>query len=105
MSKIKYRSSSPYFLTPQTSWFLGNFVNRPISPSIEDTPFVITSKFEYRPDLLSDKFYNTTDLWWVFSVRNKNIISDPIFDMKAGIEIQVPSLQNVQRLLGQREFL
>jgi hypothetical protein len=49
-----------------------------------------------RPDLLSYHIYGSSKYWWLFAVRNKNIIIDPIQDFKAGVTIRIPKLENVR---------
>ncbi len=100
MSRINYPSSSPYAQTPQTSWYMSNYVHRPIPVSGDDKPFTITKKYQYRPDTLSYDKYGTPAYWWVFSVRNRNLIGDPIWDMEIGKTIIVPSLATILKAIG-----
>jgi hypothetical protein len=39
-------------------------------------------------------------LWWVFSIRNKNKLKDPIYDMKAGTKIYLPKMTTIKKVLG-----
>jgi len=39
-------------------------------------------------------------LWWVFTQRNLDVIQDPIFDFRAGVEIYVPKKSGLFKLLG-----
>lgn len=48
---------------------------------------LITKKYEYRPDLVSYKFYGTPDFWW--KIMEANNIKD-IFDFKTGLSIKLP---------------
>jgi len=98
--KISYPASSPYGSTPQTSWYIGNYVHRKIKPASDDKPFTITKKYQYRPDTLSNDRYGTPAFWWVFSVRNRNIITDPIWDMEVGRTIIIPSLITIRKAFG-----
>jgi hypothetical protein len=100
MSKINYPASSPYAATPQTSWYLGNYKHRPIPASGDDQPFTITKQYENRPDTLSYFLYGTPAYWWVFAVRNRNLLHDPVWDMVAGLTITVPSLATLKKALG-----
>jgi hypothetical protein len=97
MSKTNYRSSSPYAATTQTSWYISNYVHRPIPVSADDTPYTIPKEYENRPDLLSNKLYGVPDYYWVFYVRNRNLIDDPIWGLKVGLKIIVPSLETVKK--------
>jgi phage tail protein X len=55
---------------------------------------------EGRPDILAYKVYGTTSLWWVFALRNPDILKDPIRDFKAGITIKLPSPESVKSVAG-----
>ena len=99
MSRVNYKSTSPYFSTPQSSWFLSNFVHRDIPADGTDTLIVLSSKYELRPDKLSNDLYGTTNYWWVFCVLNPDIIKDPIYDFVAGIEISVPTVERLGKIL------
>lgn len=91
---VKYRNSSPYVNTPQRDFlleYLDLYVNRPVVTDDSDEFIVIGPKFHQRPDLLSTELYGTPELWWIFVVRNPNVMIDPIFDLKSGLEIFVPT--------------
>lgn len=66
--------------------------------SIYDEDFVITAEFDQRPDLLSYKLYDTSRLWWVFCMRNLDILKDPIRDFKTGTKIKLPSGDSIKNL-------
>jgi len=100
MSKINYPSSSPYSATLQSSWYIGNFVYRDIPPSNDDQSITITKKYENRPDTLSYDLYGTPAYWWIFAVRNRDLLTDPIWDMVSGITISAPSLDTLKKILG-----
>jgi hypothetical protein len=101
MSTITFPSTSAYYNTPQTSWYTGPFVWRDIPPDATDT-FIpsLDKKYENRPDKLSYDLYGTVAYWWVFLVRNIDVIRDPIWDMEAGISIYTPSLAVLQTIVG-----
>ena len=90
---IRYSEGSPYSATPISNNILeyldywnGYFV----FPSDLDTVYTIEAKYENRPDLLSFDIYGSTRYWWIFSLRNPDILKDPIYDMKTGITIFLP---------------
>ncbi|ASV44766.1 baseplate wedge subunit [Agrobacterium phage Atu_ph07] len=101
MTEVKYRSGSPYAATPQTSWYLENLVLRQIDRAPSDKKITLHPKYENRPYNLSYDLYGTRDFWWVFMVLNIDIIRDPIYDFKAGIEIYVPTRERVLGNTGQ----
>ena len=100
MPRVEYRRRSPYADTQQTSWYLRRLNLRRIPASGTDRAMSVSSKYVERPDLLSFDLYGTTDYWWIFAVRNPNIIQDPIFDLQAGVEIFVPTRDRLNDLLG-----
>ena len=100
MSQINYPASSPYALTPQTSWYLANYVSRRIAKSGDDKTLTITKKYQYRPDTLSNDLYGTPAYWWIFAVRNRDVIQDPVWDLEIGVTIITPSLATLQKALG-----
>jgi hypothetical protein len=101
MTKIVYPASSPYFTTPQTSWYIGPIQYRNI-PADSTDQFIasLDPRYQYRPDALSYELYQTPAYWWVFMVRNVDLIRDPIWDMTAGMSIYVPTKSRIQSLLG-----
>lgn len=91
---VEYTKTSPYVNTPQRDLFieyLDIYTNRPVVTDDSDEFIVIGPRFHQRPDLLSTELYSTPQLWWVFVVRNPNLMIDPIFDLKSGLEIFVPT--------------
>lgn len=100
MPVIKYPSTSPYAVTPQASWRIGLYRHRPIPPDPSDTNYPVPAKYHNRPDRLANDLYGTDDYWWVFQVRNINLIRDAFFDLKAGMTIVVPSPEHLRKVLG-----
>jgi hypothetical protein len=95
MARIRYKRSSPYADTNQTSWYLDYYKDRPILKFEDDQLIVLSKKYEHKPDLLSQDLYGTPRFWWVFQRRNLELIKDPIWDFKVGLEIQVPSRERM----------
>jgi hypothetical protein len=95
-----YNSTSPYYTTPSKNGYLDiiNFRNIPVRA--DDVLFELTKKYEHRPELLANDLYGDVNLWWVFAVRNKNVIQDPVFDMVAGIKIYLPLQTSLNKALG-----
>lgn len=102
MTKVAYTNNSLYFNTKQTSKYLdyldywdGYFIN----PSSDDTLIKLSSKYNKRPDLLSFELYGTPQLWWVFMLRNPDVIKDPINDFVTNITIYTPGSNSVKRFI------
>ena len=94
-----HNTSSRYVNTPVRDFYLDLWTTIDIEESLEDEKFVITSKYNERPDLLSYDRYQTPKLWWIFAKRNIDILIDPINDFKSGVEIFIPSLKNLGNIL------
>lgn len=99
MSSI-YSKLSPYYSTEINGSYLDIVNFRNIPNQSDDVYYTITSQYEFRPDLLAYDLYGDSNLWWVFSVRNKDLIKDPIYDMYAGQSIYLPKLSTLKNSLG-----
>ncbi len=95
-----YDSTSPYFTTGITQFYLNPLVNRPIPKLPDDRQVVINQTYEYRPDMLAYDLYDTATLWWVFYQRNPNTLQAPPFDFKAGVTIYIPKITTLRAALG-----
>jgi hypothetical protein len=95
-----YNKLSPYYTTNINSGYLDIINFRDIQGETDDINYEITKTYEYRPDLLAFDLYNDVNFWWVFAVRNKSIIKDPVFDFKAGVKIYLPKLSTIRTSLG-----
>jgi hypothetical protein len=95
-----YKDNSPYATTSYSAGYLDIIDFRDIPDRTDDVLYEVTKQYENRPDLLAYDLYNDVGLWWVFSVRNKDIIKDPIFDLVAGIKIYLPSTNTIRTVLG-----
>ena len=91
-----YSNFSPYYKTPEVNGHLDILSLRDIPAASDDVLFEITQTYSLRPDLLAYDLYNDSRLWWVFAVRNKDIIQDSTYDLVAGQRIYIPSLPNLQ---------
>ena len=95
-----YTKLSPYYTTPLKGSYLDIANFRQISGETDDVEFEVTSQYEFRPDLLAYDLYGDVNLWWVFSVRNKDKIKDPIYDLFAGQLIYLPKISTLRNTLG-----
>lgn len=66
-----------------------------------DVIITVTQDLEKRPDLISQKAYNTPDLWW--AIYEFNNIKDPLFDVVAGMELRIPELERVLQAIQELE--
>lgn len=95
-----HSKTSPYGITPSRDGMVGLYRHRNIPKSNDDRTIKLTKKYENRPDLLSYDLYGTPEFWWVFCVRNPNVIRDTVWDFVAGIEITVPSDAHLRKTIG-----
>lgn len=95
-----YNKASPYFSTKIENGYLDVLELRDIPVQDDDHLFEITKTYEYRPDLLAYDLYKDSNLWWVFAVRNKRKIKDPVYDFTAGTLIYLPKLSTLRSALG-----
>jgi len=96
----QYNKSSPYYTTSVTNNYLDVINFRDIPAQADDIYFEITKNYENRPDLLAYDLYKDVGLWWVFAVRNKSTIKDPVFDFTAGTKIYLPKITTLKTALG-----
>lgn len=95
-----YNSTSAYYRTNFTQFYLDNMVDRPIPKLADDRGFVINQTYQYRPDLLAYDLYQNAELWWVFYQRNPNTLTAPPWDFEAGRLIYLPKLSVLRSTLG-----
>ena len=95
-----YEKTSLYGTTAFNQTGLGILNYRKIPNVVSDVPYVIKPQYNYRPDLLASDLYDDPNLWWVFKSRNPNELDDPIFDFVAGVEIKIPTIDVIKRVLG-----
>jgi hypothetical protein len=96
----QYDSTSPYFETGYSQFFLDTMVNRAIPKEDDDTSFTINLTYQYRPDLLAFDLYGTATLWWVFYQRNPNTLTAPPLDFAVGTTIFLPKVSTLRSVLG-----
>ena len=69
-----YKKTSPYASTPVHGSFLDVLEHRKITKKADDVTYKINSVYKYRPDMLAYDLYGDSNLWWVFSLRNPNVL-------------------------------
>lgn len=97
--QVQYENTSPYYSAPVIGGYL-DLINVPKIPKLaNDVVVEINKTYQFRPDLLAFDLYGDPGLWWVFAVRNPNVINDPIFDMRIGKKIAVPKKETLQGVI------
>jgi hypothetical protein len=97
---VTYGKYSPYVSTSMFGNYLDIASIPNIPPQVDDITLTINNNYENRPDLLAFDLYGDANLWWVFAIRNPNIIKDPVFDMKPGTIIYIPKQTTIVQALG-----
>jgi hypothetical protein len=76
------------------------WAGKSIAPDVTDALYQIDPAYDLRPDLLAYDMYKNSDLWWVFAVRNPDVLIDPLYNFSTGTIIYVPTLAVVNRSIG-----
>ena len=98
--RTTYRSDSFYASTKNIDFYLDMW-----NPSLNitttgDTQIEIETKYNLRPDLMAYDMYGSPNYWWVFALKNKDKLIDPVEDFKAGMTITVPPKNGLKSLIG-----
>jgi hypothetical protein len=96
----EYNSTSAYFTTGYSQYFLDIMTNRPLPKESDDQEMEINQTYQYRPDLLAYDLYGTPELWWVFYQRNPNTLTKPPLDFATGVRIYLPKISTLRAVLG-----
>ena len=95
-----YNKTSAYYGTDKFGSFLDIMNYRAIPKLPDDVTYIIDRVYKYRPDLLAYDLYKDSALWWVFAVRNPNVLKDPVFDFVPGVTIRIPKKETLAEALG-----
>lgn len=76
-----------------------------IKRTLSDEQYEIDPAYNERPDLLASALYENSRLWWVFALRNPDVIKDPIRDFTSGTVIFLPSTGSINALGDQVSLL
>lgn len=95
-----YRKNSPYYTTPMNNLYLELLNLRSIVKDKDDVEYVIENQYKHRPDLLAFDLYSDPKVWWVFILRNRSVLKDPIYDFVPGTKIYIPKAENVNNTLA-----
>ena len=96
-----YKKTSPYYKTGLIDGKFLDLLNyRHIPAQADDIYKQIGATYQHRPDLLSYDLYGTVDYWWVFIIRNRDLLIDPVWDFTADKKIYIPKLETIRQSLG-----
>lgn len=85
--------------TQSDDYFLSYYNPIDIPNDYTDYYITIKSKYQYKPKLLAFDLYGDSSLSWVFTYFNRSIIENPIFDLKSGLKIKVPTKERLYKYL------
>ena len=91
---------SAYSATGVRDYYLDVMQPRTIPKVEDDVLFTIDQTYEYRPDLLAHDLYQSSELWWVFAMRNPDKLVNPLGDFTSGTKIYLPKLELLRTVLG-----
>jgi hypothetical protein len=95
-----YSKTSLYSGTGLWGTFLDLWAGKTINPDPSDALYQIDTLYNRRPDLLAYDLYGDANLWWVFTLRNPDILKDPLFDFVSPRVIYLPNKEVVRISLG-----
>ena len=75
---MAFKETSQYAKTQVTDFYLDVWEPVTVPSSDNDKLVIIPAGMDQRPDLMSQWAYGTPALWWVFPIRNPDVIFDPI---------------------------
>ena len=84
----RYNNSKVIYYTEAKRMTFNIYKREPIQVSQDDQFTIITNGVEYRPDLVSQKVYGFSDLWW--KIMEANGMKD-ILEFKSGKTIRIPN--------------
>lgn len=83
----RYTDSTVVYYTENKLLTFNTYKKKDFKTSTSDKFMPITPRYEYRPDLVSQMAYGTSDFWW--KIMEVNGIKD-IYDFKTGLNIRIP---------------
>ena len=95
-----YKNTSPWKDTQIKNNYLGILRIRTVPAESDDYLYTIEPQYNFRPDLLAYDLYGDANLWWVFAMRNPNVLKNPIADFFAGQIILLPKQETLKIDLG-----
>lgn len=96
--RVKTATTSRYnydfHVTDGTYTFLPSYQSKSVSESENDLYHTVSSGEVGKLDLISYKYYKTTDLWWV--IAQANGVINPL-RVEPGTRLRIPSIELVFR--------
>jgi hypothetical protein len=99
-TEVNYSQASPYKDTALYGNILDVLTHRSITKIETDKSYTIDQVYHLRPQILAFDLYQDAALWWVFAVRNPDVLKDPLFDFVVGTTILLPTRDTLVSDLG-----
>jgi len=94
-----FDSNSFYSKTSNDGFYMSYYVPRELPKSTDDYYYIIPTKYDLKPGQLAYDLYGDAQLMWIFSVYNRDILQDPLFDFRAGKIIRIPTKQRLENII------
>jgi hypothetical protein len=89
-SRQIYKIDDFYYFTPiKDGKHLDFYVPYDFGPSDDDEYIILEKRHEFRPYVLAYDLYGNDKAWWTFVLLNRDILIDPIRDMREGTVLRV----------------
>lgn len=90
----RYRTTKTVINTETNKAYMETTIYPKVSPSDSDI-YIITDETD-RLDLLADKYYGDSKMWWIIATANN--INDATFFIEPGTQLRIPS--NIQKIVN-----
>lgn len=92
-----------YTTTLTNKYTKKKYLSSLIYPKIKanDNDLYVISQQSDRLDILANKYYNDSSLWWIIAVANN--LNDASLSIEPGIQMRIPS--NVSKILNDLETI
>lgn len=87
----EFNKYSLYSKTNTTNYYRDYYNPITIPLSDSDIYIIVTGEYANKPCKLAYDMFGSARLSWVFGYFNPNQISDPIFDLKEGMILRIPT--------------
>lgn len=90
----RYRTTKTVIDRDTNKAYMETTIYPKVSPSDTDI-YIITDETD-RLDLLADRYYGDSKMWWIIATANN--INDATFFIEPGTQLRIPS--NIQRIVN-----
>ena len=94
----RYRNTRLYDDSSLKKTYFGIWRPPTIVETLDSTIHIVTLEELNRPDLIAHRVYGNSTLFWVIAYRNGLLL--PMRDMKTGLALVCPHIDDVMRALG-----